>query len=614
MAFVKKTWKGRQGTGLNKFSIGGATPVTVINQPDLVTEQGDALSAGNLNDLENRIYTAFEDEATARDDADTALKAAIAKNTAEIENLKQTTGQQEITVSYPDDGNYSSLMPNKVPLSVANYAEVLRFRGKSRAWNQLVIDGNFSHGTDYVDDLLEATVTASNNVLTVNCTGESSSSSVGPLLSQGELIKTHVYFLTATVKSSSAIGFSLNFGRDGSNITWIAGGPTETQVSGDNAWHTINKIGRLKSDASGYSDGCCTSIYPSQQVTYYVKNVNVFDLTLIFGAGNEPSTVEEALALLPSLGQYNAYDAGSLVDTTYSAVKSVGVNLFNEQTELGDLNGSNGADYPDNNRIRTEGYNWCGNSRVIYAICSGSYSGNIFFCFYDKDKNFIASSNESQNSSINVPYGACYFRFSLGTAYGTTYKDDIQIADNDSPTKTTYHAWVNPSTLTLPSPVTLRSAGSVADELGVETGEIKRNVGNVDLGDFSWSYITNAGRPAFWLGTLADAPLPVVGGQQICAGGYLTNNPFGTNTDKILYAYVAGGSLAVAIRDSAITNSSSFSGMMLNYELATSTTEQTTPVLDPFLKVEGGGTIRPIQTQTPVLDNCLDVTYDVIPQ
>lgn len=61
MAFNKRLWKGRQGTGLNKFSINGATPVPVINQPDSVTEQGDALSAGNLNDLEDRIYDAFDD-------------------------------------------------------------------------------------------------------------------------------------------------------------------------------------------------------------------------------------------------------------------------------------------------------------------------------------------------------------------------------------------------------------------------------------------------------------------------------------------------------------------------------------------------------------------------
>lgn len=59
MAYNQKTWKARQGTGLNKFSIDGATPVTIVNQPDTVTEQGDALSAANLNDLEYRIGSEF---------------------------------------------------------------------------------------------------------------------------------------------------------------------------------------------------------------------------------------------------------------------------------------------------------------------------------------------------------------------------------------------------------------------------------------------------------------------------------------------------------------------------------------------------------------------------
>lgn len=60
MAFNKRNWKARQGTGLNFFSIDGATPVPIVNQPTTLTEAGDALSAGNLNDLEQRIYDEFE--------------------------------------------------------------------------------------------------------------------------------------------------------------------------------------------------------------------------------------------------------------------------------------------------------------------------------------------------------------------------------------------------------------------------------------------------------------------------------------------------------------------------------------------------------------------------
>jgi hypothetical protein len=59
MAFQKKVWTARQGTGLNKFSVDGGAPVTLVNQPDSITIPGDAFSQENMNDLEGRIAAAF---------------------------------------------------------------------------------------------------------------------------------------------------------------------------------------------------------------------------------------------------------------------------------------------------------------------------------------------------------------------------------------------------------------------------------------------------------------------------------------------------------------------------------------------------------------------------
>lgn len=58
MAFVKRTWLARIGTGLNKFIIGDKdanNKQTLTNSPDSVTQEGDVISADNLNDLESRI-------------------------------------------------------------------------------------------------------------------------------------------------------------------------------------------------------------------------------------------------------------------------------------------------------------------------------------------------------------------------------------------------------------------------------------------------------------------------------------------------------------------------------------------------------------------------------
>lgn len=64
MAFEKRTWLARLGLGLNKFIIGekdaqGKQELT--NSPDSVAQQGDVISADNLNDLEDRIANAVQD-------------------------------------------------------------------------------------------------------------------------------------------------------------------------------------------------------------------------------------------------------------------------------------------------------------------------------------------------------------------------------------------------------------------------------------------------------------------------------------------------------------------------------------------------------------------------
>ena len=62
MAFVKRNWLARIGIGLNKFIIGDRDSQgkrTLTNSPDSVSQEGDVISADNLNDLEDRIDSAF---------------------------------------------------------------------------------------------------------------------------------------------------------------------------------------------------------------------------------------------------------------------------------------------------------------------------------------------------------------------------------------------------------------------------------------------------------------------------------------------------------------------------------------------------------------------------
>jgi hypothetical protein len=64
MAFVKKTWEARSGTGLDKFTVGDLGVKQITPAPDSITQQGTALSAANFNDLEDRIEAGFNDITT----------------------------------------------------------------------------------------------------------------------------------------------------------------------------------------------------------------------------------------------------------------------------------------------------------------------------------------------------------------------------------------------------------------------------------------------------------------------------------------------------------------------------------------------------------------------
>lgn len=114
MAYNRRTWLARLGTGLNKFSIDGATAVTIVNQPDSVTQQGDALSATNLNDLESRIqggFTQVESGVIVAGKAQSDIEGNIIPDTyATKEELEDAIGELGNVWNYL--GEFSSLPAN----------------------------------------------------------------------------------------------------------------------------------------------------------------------------------------------------------------------------------------------------------------------------------------------------------------------------------------------------------------------------------------------------------------------------------------------------------------------------------------------------------------------
>ena len=109
MAYVKKTWKARQGVGLNKYtdSISGQT-FALLNTPDSVSQAGDAFTAANMNDLENRIDTGKVDKITGKglstNDYTNEDKAKLA-NSAALQASTVTINDLTVSITYIRSGS-----------------------------------------------------------------------------------------------------------------------------------------------------------------------------------------------------------------------------------------------------------------------------------------------------------------------------------------------------------------------------------------------------------------------------------------------------------------------------------------------------------------------------
>lgn len=525
-----------------------------------------------------------------------AVNSAINTLNTRVTNIEDTLmGENEVTVQYPDDGNYSSLMPNRVPLRALKFAEIPTIKGKTRAWNQMIpalTASNFTTGGTYYSTLSNDSdgnlVATSYNGIDITC--------------DCPFVADRKYLLVVRLKVS--ISGTIAFFADSTNL-WTP------DIASADTYYNLTTILSPNANTSkfrivkGMSEGGTITVneWFVRDVTSILSDWSASDIT----TANIPLMVQQ----IPDILKSDAYDAGSLVDTELSGARSVGVNIWDEEWENKALNGADGTKYSYPNSICSKNpVKVFPNTSYYFKVASNSRDRNLLLCEYSADGTYLGYyiptiNNPTYTTRIDTAYIQFYWDTSDNVG---EYDHTFQICLNSLPDaiKTTYHPYKT-DTLSLPETVTLRSAGAVSDELDVGTGIMTRNVGYVDLSTLTWTLETS---------NLYSTPASNILGVHEYSPKWLCDKYLIGNTNDF-----SGWNNRVSetigwlsTYDRVICKTDSTPTGHLVFELATPTTESIDPVPNNFIEVEGGGAVETIQTQTPVIDNCLDVTYDIIPQ
>lgn len=169
-----------------------------------------------------------------------------------------------------------------------------------------------------------------------------------------------------------------------------------------------------------------------------------------------------------------------------------GINVWDEDWEVGSINSSTGDNSSTTTQIRSKNYIPCKPSTAYY-FQSPMTSNDVRIAYYRADKSFRSMSAWLYNGVFTTPSDCEYIRFYTATAYGTTYNNDISI--NYPSTDTDYHAYQG---TTYATDLGQTVYGGTLD---VVSGELVVDRAMVDLGTLGFSYDSSGKR---WQVAMSD--------------------------------------------------------------------------------------------------------------
>lgn len=607
----------------------------------------EQVTADKANVAENAAKVA-EDRKTAETAAQTAQSIAdslpedyttavgkIAENTAEIANVKLTDKelQRRVNALY-DLGNGithqfetdSDTAYQKAVPTGGKLMSVKNIGGRSIVFNQIFQPRKEANNG--------ATVTAdSDGMITINGTTTASYINFRDVTPEQNKVGKYAFKLLI-LNNPDSISMKFSFLNRSQSTPAITSG--SSTVIYNQTQHEIS-LGK----ATGISGFVVGTVFNDVKI-----KIQIFDLTQMFGSGNEPSTVEEFESMFPN--GYYPYNEGELMSMSVNNVVEQGKNLFdcygfsciailnvNGERKLNNSYGTTISTIEPTNKIVVT------QSQAPESVIA--HSNNGWFCVgikgmeqskrYTFSFDFTTTKMLIQNpvlqilvngrfpeDAINISELNVKKRVSFTLEY--TKVDDRQYIElrlsgmsgifenfqlDEGSTATAYTPYYTP--ISYPIPETIRalpgygwSAGTARNYVDYENKRYVQCVSSVDLGTLAWSYRPEQQR--FY--AIADSitgkfseSFGIVPNIVVAKYDIVCFNDITTKTDNMKASAVKTANDYITIRNTAYTDATAFKqamqGVMLYYELETPiVTDISDLIPDDFLRnveVEAGGSI-----------------------
>ena len=542
----------------------------------------------------------------------TTAVGKIAENTAEIGRVKLTDKElqrrvnalfdigQGVTHKFETDTDtaYAKTVPTGGKLM-----SMKSVGGRSIVWNQLV-DSNIviSETTRY---------SFNGQHLTTNITDSLSLSDdlcTLPTIPVGHKVLLKIKFIAGNVGNKEV---TIGGYHKTANISWQCkiDLPRNTELAGK----TLCTLDTTTDTAESIRFFLYNATIPL--LTNIDCYINYYDLTTMFGSGNEPSTVEEFEKIFPA--DYYPYNAGEIISAGTEEIVEQGANLYYGTDML--KVGSDDYEYIANsyrcksiklkpNTTYTLSFNSDKTSEIIFLMnVTTVVNAGQYFDF--RKASHTQTYTTGDDGCLYVGVYAGNGNVASADVVKRLSECKIMISEGDTPTAyAPYHSNTHPIPEAIKAlPGYGWSAGTARNYVDYENKKYVQCVGSVNLGTLTWMKTSSQSS----VGDYFYAPVSAIGFKRLGAFGITVHNILCSKyitvarnpnafVDKTIV--LDGDSIAVSqiqVKDTAYTDATAFkqamSGVMLYYELANPiVTDISTLIPDDFLRnieVEAGGSV-----------------------